>query len=66
MSEKPVKNYAFYLHQTKLIRRGFSEVPNIGFKLAKNFKDHLIETVLPQLHRKGKYKSCEGGGGSIM
>ena len=38
----------------------FSEVPNIGFKISKSFKDHLIGAVLPQLHGKGKSKPCEG------
>ena len=36
-----------------------SEVSIIGFKNASSLKDHLVRTVLPQLDREGRYKSCE-------
>ena len=41
-----MKNYAFYLNQTKL-RGSFSEVPIISFKNTRRLKDHLVRAVLP-------------------
>ena len=59
-----MKNYTFYLHQTKqkylLGVFGFSEVLIIGFKNVEKFKDHLVRAVLAQLDRKGRSKLCEG------
>ena len=50
---------SFYLHQSKVIKKLFSEVSIIGFKNAKSLKDHLVRAVLPQLDRKGRSKPCE-------
>ena len=46
------------LHQAH--KKVFSEVPVIGFKNAKNLKDHLVSAVLPQLDREGRSKPCKG------
>ena len=38
---------SFYLHQSKVTKKLFSEVSIIGFKNAKSLKDHLVRAVLP-------------------
>ena len=55
-----LEEFCLLLAPDEAHKKVFSEVPNIGFKISKSFKDHLIEAVLPQLHGKGKSKPCEG------
>ena len=54
---KSLKNYAFYLHQTKLIRR-FSQ--KYLLLILNTPKSHLVRAVLSQLDREGRSKPCEG------
>ena len=58
MLGKSLKNYTFYLHQTKLIRR-FS-LKYLLLVLKTPIKDHLVRAVLLQLDREGRSKPCEG------
>ena len=56
MSGKSLKNYTFYLHQTKLVRRFSQKYLLLILKTPRVLKT----TFLPQLDRKGRSKPCEG------
>ena len=54
---KILKDLHLFLTPDRAHKRIFSEVPIIGFKSAKNFKDHLVKAVLPPLDRQDRSKA---------
>ena len=42
-------------------KKDFTEVPIVGFRNGKNFKDYLVRTALPKMVKSGGSKPCGKG-----